>query len=78
MKERSAEEAPNANVPRTDSALPLCIAISICCFKKKADLGSPESVANRRPAAAPAMNIVLGRCDQASVAIGKVFDTNIE
>jgi len=29
MKERSAEEAPDANVPRTDSALPLCIAISL-------------------------------------------------
>jgi len=43
MKERSAEEAPDANVPRTDSALPLFVAISIRCFKNKADLGSLES-----------------------------------
>jgi len=49
MKERSAEVAPEANVPGTESALPLCISISIRCLKKKADFGSPESAARRRP-----------------------------
>jgi len=43
MKESSAEEASDANVPRTDSALPFCIVISIRCFKKKAALESPKS-----------------------------------
>jgi len=34
MKERSAEEAPDANVPGTNSALPLCIPIYSLLQKK--------------------------------------------
>jgi len=43
------EQCTIGSLPRTDRALALCIAISIRCLKKKVDLGSPESAANRRP-----------------------------
>jgi len=41
VNEWSADANSDENVQRTDTALPLWIAMSIRCFRKKVNLGSP-------------------------------------